>query len=286
MNLLILDCHYLAYRALHTMGHLSHHEVKTGVVFGFLKDVVALRDDFASDRLVFCWDVGESRRRKLYPAYKLKRHSKQLTPDEEKAYDEFRVQVKKLRRDYLPRIGFRNNFWQSGYESDDIIASIAADVQDGDEAVVVTADRDLYQVLRPNVMLYNPHQHRLTTLQSFKREHGISPKQWARVLAMAGCGSDEVEGIRGVGTKTALKYLRDELKQDSRAYAAIKAGRDIVLRNKPLVKLPFEGTRTFELQEDEVTESGWRDVIDELGMRSLGGRAPVSSRKARATVPA
>lgn len=286
MNLLLLDCHYLAYRALHTMGHLSHNEVKTGVVFGFLKDIVALRDDFASDVLVFCWDVGESKRRELYPAYKFKRHNKSLTEEEIAVYDEFRSQIKKLRRDYLPRIGFRNNFWQSGYESDDILASIVANVRDEDEAVIVTADRDLYQVLRHNVMVYNPHQHRMTTVQSFVREYGIKPKQWARVLAMAGCGSDEVEGIRGVGTKTAIKYLRGELKEDSVAYAAIEQGRDVVLRNKPLVKLPFEGTRTFEIQQDEVSERGWREVIDELGMRSLGGHAPVSSRKARASVPA
>ena len=71
------------------------------------------------------------------------------------------------------------------------------------------------------------------------------------VKTLAGCSSDEVPGIRGVGEMTACKWLRKELKEKSVAFQKIADSREEVeRRNIPLVKLPFEGTPVKKIAED------------------------------------
>lgn len=280
---LILDVHYLAHRAFYTMGTLSHGDVKTGVIYGFLKEIIALKEAFGSDDVVFCFDSKNSKRKDLFPDYKKKRHSKDRTAEELKALAEFRQQIVMLRKEYLATIGYRNVFWKDGYESDDIIASVSAAIPDDDEGIIITADKDLYQLIRPNVIFHNPDKRRTVTLQSFVATYGIQPKQWARVLALAGCKTDEVPGIAGIGTKTAISYILGTLKPTSKKYAAIKSeeGLKTMRRNKPLVLLPFEGVGTFELQKDAVTKEGWRTVTEALGMKSLRDQSPLAARRER-----
>jgi hypothetical protein len=84
------------------MGHLSFQDIKTGVIFGFLKEVLSLKDEFGSDRVVFCFESGLNKRKELFPEYKLKRHSRELDETELQVLGEFKHQLKVLRQDHLP----------------------------------------------------------------------------------------------------------------------------------------------------------------------------------------
>lgn len=280
---LILDCSYLCSRALHTMGELSYKDVKTGVIYGFFKDVAHLMDVFASDTVVFCFDAKGSKRKEIFPDYKVKRHNRELDENEKLMRFELHRQIEKLRTEYLRTVGYRNVFWEDGFEADDIIATTAAQVPWDQQAVIVSADRDFYQLLRHNVTMFNPDKVITHTVDSFKLKWGISPKHWAWKLALAGCKTDEVPGIDGIGDKRAIDYIKGELKPTSKAYAAITSpqGKAVVARNKPLVKLPFAGTPVFEIRPDKVTDEGWRVVMEALGMNSLKDRAPLGGRQAR-----
>jgi len=270
---LILDCNYLAHRAKYVFGDLSHKGSATGVVYGFLKDILNLMKRFDTQSLVFCWDSKERKRRKILPEYKMKRREKELNRQEEIFEKMFYTQIEKLRKQYLPTIGFNNVFRQAGYESDDLIAAICKSL-DSQECIIISADQDLFQLIRPNVKWYNPRSHTLVTLQNFKKEFKIHPKQWVKVKAIAGCISDNVPGIKGVGEKTAIKYIRSELDKSSKAYKTIKNGwKDIVLRNRLLVELPFKGTKTPKLQADNLSQNGWDEVTKTLGMKSIRFRS-------------
>lgn len=261
------------------MGHLSHKDVRTGVVFGFFKDVLHFGEVHNTRRFAFCWDCGAPKRREVLPCYKLRRHTRERTPEEQLAYDEMKAQVHLLRTLYLRKVGFRNIFYKKGFESDDFIGSLAHDLPDDDEAVIISSDADLYQLIKPNVSLHNPHTGKRVTLQSFKQEHGLHPKRWAMVKAIAGCSGDEVPGVPGVGEKTAIKYLLGQLKDTSAAWNKINSpsGRRLIELNKTLVKLPFAGTpRNLELRDDRCSEEGWDEMCTELGLKSLRGRAPFS----------
>jgi DNA polymerase-1 len=264
------------------MGKLSFDGSATGVVYGLLKGLVGFQDLFNTSNFVFCWDSNASKRRDIYPEYKATRDRKDYTKEEIEFDVEFRRQMKKLRTTYLSKIGFRNIFIQRGYESDDIIASVARDIsrKEDFEVIIVARDKDLYQCIRHNVSMYDPQSCKIMTLQGFKKRYGIKPREWSMVKAIAGCNTDNVKGIKGIGEKTAIKYLKGKLKETNKKYCDIvsMSGIELYYRNLELVELPMKGTRCFQLQKDELSEQGWKEVTVLLGMKSLKGKMPFASR--------
>lgn len=279
---LILDCNFLCHRVKHSTGGLSHDNKPTGIIYGFLKTVIALQEMFATNKVVFCWDSKINKRKDIFPDYKRKRGQrfKDLTKKEIKLEKAFRLQMKRLRREYLKEIGYRNVFCQKGYESDDLIASVCLNLPKGDEAVIITSDKDMYQCIRYNVSFYSPGKKKPITLQSFTKEYGIIPELWRNVKCYAGCSTDEVPGLPGIGEITALKYLRGELKSTTKAYEKIqKNKKSIIAKNLPLVGLPFKGTKVFKLKRDKLSEEGWLAVITKLGMKSIRDKGPFIREK-------
>lgn len=271
---LLLDCNYLCHRAAFSMGDLSFKGAATGTIYGFLKDVHNLQSKFDTNKLVFCFDCGRSLRTKSYPQYKQNRDVKKqkLTVEEKTFRREFQRQVKKLRKDYLKIIGFSNVFYEYGYESDDIIASICHHLPKGDEAIIVSSDKDLYQLITWRVSIYQPQKRELLTLQDFKKQYNISPADWMEVKATAGCSSDNIKGIKGVGEKTAIKFIRNKLKTNSKAYLSITSPEGRCVRNKNwhLVALPIKGTKIFKLNKhNHFSKKGWKKITKKLGMKSL-----------------
>lgn len=276
---LLLDCNYLCWRSFHAMGQLRHGDIRTGMMFGFLRDVVHLQDIHNTNKIAFCWDCGTSVRKVVCPTYKQKRHDKKLKPDDELIQKEFYKQMKLLRTKYLREIGFQNIFWQEGYEADDIIAAICETLPEKHEAIIVSSDKDLYQLLSPRILIWNPHKNKAVTADSFSREWGLTPSQWVDVKAMAGCHTDEVPGIPGVGEKTAAKFLRGKLKAESAAFQKIVKGNKLWKKNKQLVKIPYPGTEVFELAaRDQINEKKWKEITKELGMQSLLNTPPKGRR--------
>lgn len=275
---LLLDCNYLCHRAKHTTGGLSHKNIPTGVIYGFLKTVSYFQELFNTPYVIFCWDSKTSKREKVFPAYKANRKDKYKDMDEAtiKFEKEFRRQMVMLRRIYLPVIGYKNIFIQKGYEADDIIASICYNLPMLDEAIIISSDQDLYQLLNSRISLYNPIKRKILTLRGFRNKYEIIPEQWIIVKCLAGCTTDEIPGIRGIGEKTVIRYLKGELDVDFRAYQKIEDEKtEFMKRNYPLVALPFAKTKVFRFQEDEISRKGWSSVVKALGMKSLRDKAPI-----------
>ena len=278
---LLLDCPYLCHRAKHTTGGLNYDGNATGVIYGFLRSLSGFQDLFNTHNFVFCWDSNTSIRKELYPEYKANRENREYT-DEEIEFDKaFRKQMKKLRTAYLSMIGFKNVFIQRGYESDDIIAEISLhNIKEDDEAVIITSDKDLYQCIEHNVSIYNPQTNKILTLQGFKKQYGIRPHEWSLVKAIAGCTTDNIKGVYRVGEKIAIKYLQGRLTKGI-AYSDIISlpGKTTFDRNYPLVKLPMKGTQQFKLKRDNLSEPGWKQVTELLGMKSIRDKMPFGKKR-------
>jgi DNA polymerase I len=288
---LILDVNYLGWRALHAIKGLSHGGDPTGVTYGIFRDVLKLQDEHATRDLVFCFDYGPLLRKKLLPSYKEKRHSKEWIPQQLEAIKGMKKQIALLRTSYLKKIGYRNVFFEEGYEADDIIASVVYNMHSDDRAIVVSADKDLYQLLdeKGRVMLWNPTTKEFHDSDTLKEKvFGLAPEKewekstvvlksdWPMVKAVAGCLTDEIPGVKGVGEKTAIKYLLNPGKVRPDLLGAIA---DWVVskemeRNLKLVKLPFDGCPKYKLQPDEVDPEKWRKLCDRLGMQSIRGKCP------------
>lgn len=283
--ILVFDVSYLAHRAFYAMGDLAHGSEGTAVIFGLLRDVISLQDKFQTGRCVFAFDhPAPKHRQTVLPTYKSSRIARYEKEDNaaKQARKEFRGQLRKLYFQYLPAAGFKNVFAAPGFEADDIIAEVTRTISSRGEAVIISSDEDLWQCcsVRPFVSCFNPQKGKLITYGGFLEKWGFPPKKWAEVKAIAGCSTDDVPGVAGVGEVTAAKYLRGELGAHTKAYGNIKSypWKD----NLDLVQLPYKGTPEFELQEDEVTEEKWQALADSLGMHSIKSSVPRGAvRKSR-----
>lgn len=267
---LIIDTDYLCHRSRWALGDLVWEGHPTGVIYGVLQTIIQLQERFNTHKLIFCFDSSSNKRKTMLPGYKgTRKHRKPLTRQEQLWEDEFYRQIQLLRISYLPDIGFANVFIQKGYESDDLIAKLALDIEE--QVIIISADKDLFQCLRGDVSLYNPQKHHHITLQRFYKVYGITPKDWVRVKALAGCPSDNVKGIRGIGEKTALKWIKRELPSHTVAYQKLTSSQAKVIlkQNWPIVKLPLKGTKSMSLQNDNINKSKWNDVCHKLGFKSL-----------------
>ncbi len=274
---LILDCNGLCHRAFHTTGELKYSNSfgskPTGTTYGFLSAVMQLEGQFDSKKFIFCFDKGDSKRMETFPEYKKKRKAlqKKWTKQQAKAFAGMYRQIKELRRTILKGMGYKNVFAKEGYEADDIIARVCKSIG-RHPAVIVSQDSDMYQLITKRISVYNPRTKVLWTKKKFKKVFGIKPREWVQVKAIAGCGTDEVGGVVGVGELTALKFIRGELKVGSAKWKLITCGDGVKMRcrNIPLVHLPLKGTPDFKIKKDKKVD--WKPALKSMGMKKLLAR--------------
>jgi 5'-3' exonuclease len=265
---IVFDSNYICHVAKHAMKGLSYDNYDTGVIFGFLSQVVKLGEMFDSGKFVFAWDSESSLRRDMYPDYKAKRRRNKSEDDialDNMAYPQFH----RLEKTILPALGFRNIFSAKGYEADDIIASIVKG--NNHNFVIASSDKDIWQLLRKNVMIHHPAAHKTITIESFISEYGFYPTLWPKVLALAGDSSDGIEGIPGVGLKRAVEYVRGNATPGAFWVARIQSpnGQAIVTRNMQLIKLPFSRVPSFNITWGPFNFQTFEEVCLEYGLFSF-----------------
>lgn len=284
MNLLLIDSNYMARRAFNSVGKLKGADIKTGTIFGFLRDIDQLQKRFPAHLFVFFWDGGYANRKKIYPAYKQAREDRRLTQtkDEKLEYDNYKIQIDQLRDEILPALGFNNIIRDQNFEGDDLIAQAVVDTNPKD-TVIVSADQDFYQLLFDDVRVYHPAQSKTVTNASFCAEYGISPLyDWVRVKAIAGCKSDGIAGLKGVGEKTAAKWLAGNLNPETKTAANIEKFITTCAykTNIKLVSLPFADCKVPPFVANSLSDDKWNAQCTEFKITILlRGRSYERKRK-------
>lgn len=250
--------------------------MSTGVSYGVLRDIESMIDLFCATRCILAFDGGGKNRRELIdPNYKSTRRNRPQTDEERHQRELFYDEVHRLREQIFPEAGFRNILREPGFEADDIIAQVAKSIPKDVDAIIISADGDLLQCLTDNVMVYSPASKKLTTKTTFIKKWGLVPELWSHVKAIAGCSTDDVVGIRGVGEVTAAKWLTGALNPKSAAYAKVQNGIvDVFDKNLELVSLPLPGLVLPPLVEDAVTPTKMTRVKSSLGIRAKRSEKP------------
>ncbi len=272
-NWIILDCHYLAHRARYSRGKLSYDGESTGVIFGMLSDFKYLSDQLQSDNFAFCFDSSESKRERIFKGYKKKRKDKQFTEDEEAEYKAMKKGIRIIRDEILPKFGERSIFMESGFEADDLIASLV--ISNPKELfTIVSADHDLYQLLHTGrVSIFNPVTKTVMTEKLFKETYGINPSMWATVKAIAGCTSDSIPGIKGIGEGKAIQFLLGEGSDKTKELCTAFCVTKVYKRNLRLTTIPIEGTPVLQLKKRKTQPRAvWNNVCRERGIHILQNR--------------
>lgn len=269
-NLVVVDGNYLCYRAFHTTGMLRNADQPTGVMYGFFVAVRTLAAQLGSRYFAFCFDYGRGKREELFPDYKKARRTRVQNPTEQLAMQNLREQVRRLRDELLTEVGFRNVYKQAGYEADDLIARCVSDLP-FDQFTIVSGDADLYQLLskKDDVTIWNPVTRQMMTETMFTNTYGVTPDKWAWVKACAGCTSDGIKGVKGVGEKGAIAYLRKQIDPGSLKYRLITEGGGEITRNLRLTKLPLQGCNDLVWEDDELDHGKWEKVAKTLGFQSI-----------------
>lgn len=177
-------------------------------VFGFFALLrAAVRDELIAPPelvVVFDGELGAAERRKADPAYKAHR------PTDEAALAPIKS-LPDVKRG-LSAVGIR---WieVEDAEADDVIATLVHRAT-GRDILIMSADRDFYQLVTDRVLVLNTAKHpgqRLIDPKQIEAKYGVPPAAWCDRIALAGDSSDGIKGIRGVGTLTAARLLADGL---------------------------------------------------------------------------
>lgn len=205
MKILLLDGNSLTYRAffaLPTDMATASGQV-TNAVFGFTSMFIYLVKDQQPDGVLVAFDRPEPTfRHEANPLYKAQR---------EAAPDILRQQMG-LVREVLAALGVAA-VDRPGWEADDILATLAEKAKElGHDVVIVTGDRDTYQLVDdPHVkVLYNRRgvsDYALYDEAGIAEKTGVAPALYPQYAALRGDPSDNLEGVPGVGEKTAAKLL-------------------------------------------------------------------------------
>lgn len=262
--MILIDSNAICYREAYAIGDkLSYEERKVGIIFGFLREILKLSKLYNTNEFAFCWDSRKSLRKQVYPEYKQKRKTTEIDPQ---IFEQFET----IKTRMLPEIGFKNIFTYEGYESDDILAEIVFGYPEM-EFVIASSDEDLFQLLYEGVKMYNLHSKKEYDYHDFEKDYGITHDSWSLVKSMAGCSSDNIKGIEGVGEKTAIKYILGQLDHKTKAYKKIvsEEGQKIIARNYDLINLPYKNTPQSVIVEDYLSLLGFMSVCKRFGFSSI-----------------
>ena len=142
-----------------------------------------------------------------------------------------------------------------GYEADDILGTLSKACADGgDECVILTGDRDSFQLVsdRVTVRLAGTKETKVYTPQRIRDEYGVEPRQMIEVKALMGDSSDNIKGVSGIGEKTALSLIQqagsvdglyeklDEMKLTPSVRAKLESGHKDALDSRFLAEIFLE----------------------------------------------
>ena len=208
-RIFLVDAYALIYRSYFAFIQrplTNSRGENTSAPFGFTNFLLEIREKLQPDYLAVVFDAGDSFREGVFPAYKATRA---------KMPDDLRASLGRIREIVE---GFHDAVVElQGYEADDVIGTLAVKARAaGLEAVIVSGDKDFYQLVGPGVHLMNPGRGGPTgvaaewvTEANASAKFGIPPSQVADYLALIGDSSDNVPGAPGIGPKTAVKLLQE-----------------------------------------------------------------------------
>ena len=203
-KVLIIDGHGLAFRAFYAVPPLSALDgTPTNAILGFMNMLTKVEENVIPETCAVVFDApGLTFRHELYKEYKAQRKP---------APEDFKRQLPLL-KELLAALGYPV-FSEPGVEADDVIASMAlAAAREGLEAIIVSSDKDLFQVLGPGVRMLRPLKGIVSLKEYdekiFTEEFGFPPSSMPDYLALLGDASDNVPGVAGIGEKAALHLLR------------------------------------------------------------------------------
>lgn len=241
-KLYVIDAVNFLFRSYFAIGPMTNPKGEsTGALFGFIRTIYKLMEDFSADYLVAVFDGpdNKSSRKEIYSDYKV--HRKGM-PD-----------------DLVPQLEWAKKFCDlagiptlcvSGVEADDTMGSVAkwAESQ-GADVFLCSSDKDLSQLVTDHIFVLNVYKENLLIdKQKVKELFGVEPHQMIDFLAIMGDASDNIPGLEGFGAKTAAALLQEfgsldallahpEKVPGAKKQETLRTGKEIALMSRQLATI-------------------------------------------------
>lgn len=290
----VIDGNALIHRAWHALPPTL--TTKDGeivnAVYGFTMIMLRVIKDLKPDYFVVTFDLAEPTfRHKQYDKYKANR-KKQA----DELYEQF-PRVKEVVRAFNIPI-----YEKSGYEADDVIATLVKDkAVEKLKSIIVTGDMDTLQLVDKNTEVYTMHKGLSDTItydiaQVKKRYDGLTPEQVVDFKALRGDPSDNIPGVRGIGEKGAISLLKEfktlknlyknlESKKITDRYRnLLKEHKKDALMSQELCQLKDDVPIKFNLEDSVLADYDVGKVVplfQKLEFKSLISKLPKDNQKGR-----
>jgi DNA polymerase-1 len=218
-RVMIIDALNQFLRAYIVNPTLTSNGNPIGGVIGFLNILGKLCREIKPDQVMICWDSpgGSLKRRQMNKGYKagrkpIKKNYEVDGMDEQSEYENKIWQQETLIHilNHMPV----QQFLLHGSEADDIVSFLVGSPRlKGFQKVIVSADKDFIQLLDDETVMYRPIQDEVLNCPVIVEKFNISPQNFVLARILTGDKSDNLDGIRGVGLKTAAKrfpFLKEE----------------------------------------------------------------------------
>ncbi|HEX3240230.1 MAG TPA: DNA polymerase I [Solirubrobacterales bacterium] len=278
-QLFLIDGNSLAYRAFFALPESigTSDGRPTNAIYGLASMLVKIIDEHHPQGVVVAWDAGMSGREVTYDLYKAQRKSR---PD----------LLKEQWPHLMPLVdafGY-TNVKVEGFEADDVIASLVRQAREqGIEVMVVTGDRDAYQLVGEGVRVMSTSRG-ITETKIYDREavierYGVPPEQVTDLMGLRGDTSDNIPGVPGIGEKTASQLLQkfgslekvlesvDEISGAKRKQNLVDHADDARM-SKALATLQYDLETGVDLQaamESEPDRGALREFMREFELRAV-----------------
>ncbi len=199
--LYLIDVSSFIFRAYYSVGYLTRSDgTPTGAVFGVANMLTSLFNEYSPTHVAVAMDSKTPTfRKEIFPEYKANRPP---PPDDLKVQFPF---IRELVEAFDLAV-----LQCDGYEADDLIATaVKVASRDKMKVVIVSADKDLMQLVGPGVTMLDTMKNKIWDEAAVTEKWGVPPKLLGDLLAMAGDSSDNIPGVPRVGPKTAAPMLRE-----------------------------------------------------------------------------
>lgn len=278
-TLLMIDGNSMANRAFYGVPHLTNAKgVPTNAVYGFLNTLQAAIERFKPDALFVAFDISKKVfRHERYADYKGTRTGMP---------EDLLVQMPLIKE----ALSYMNieTFGLEGYEADDIIGTMSAhQTALGGESIILSGDRDLFQLVGEHVTVCFPQskgqEMEIVTPEYLAEHYGLTPARVIEMKGLMGDKSDNIPGVAGVGEKTAKKLLADygtvenlyahlEDLKGKKLYDKLLAGKENALLSKELATIKRDVPIDFEKLDfsfDQPDVARLTTFYKELGLTKL-----------------
>ena len=206
-KILLIDGNSMANRAFYaTMGRMMKTPtgISTNAVYGFFQIMFKTIEEEKPDKIIVAFDISSSEKRtKIFSEYKAGRHK---APED--LTMQFPIIKELLKTMNIPIVQ------KDGIEADDILGAIAKkEGKKGNKIIILTGDRDYFQLVDINVNIRYPKtimgktEYIIYDNYKMNEEYGLTPEKLIEVKALMGDASDNIPGVKGIGEKTALKLI-------------------------------------------------------------------------------